>query len=94
MAKVQPQDQYHIKLCEEFCEDVETLVRESNEKADTTGRKFLRLNYIESVLLVAEKRHIEPDFAATYLSPIIKEKLRHEYEIRHMLPKSARLPFA
>lgn len=93
-----PQDQIHVQNCIEFCNDVETLVAESNTKADevetTEGRKSpLRLSYIDAVLVIAERRKIEPDLAAAYINPQIKEKLRAEYESRHMLPKSARLPF-
>lgn len=96
-ARQLSQDQYHIETCSRFCADVEALVQESNKKADdrekATGRPTVRLNYIEAVLVVAERRKIEPDLAAAYLNPEIKEKLRIEYENRHMLPKSAKLPF-
>ena len=91
------QDSIHIQNCEAFCSEVETMIRSNNSKAEererTTGQKAMRLNYIEAVLAVAEKRRIDPDYAAAYLSPDIKEKLKVEYENRHMLPKTAKLSF-
>ena len=97
MAKSLPQDQYHIQNCTAFCEDVETLIAESNKQADdrvaATGKPTTRLTYVEAVLEVAERRKVEPDLAAAYVSPEIKEKMQSEWENKHMLPKSAKLPF-
>ena len=93
-----PQDALHIENCARFCADVESLMLESNKKADerdatTNGHKTSRLGYVEAVLVVAERRHIEPDLAASYVSPGIKQKMALEWENKHMLPKKARLPF-
>ena len=97
MAKTLPQDQYHIENCARFCADVEALISDSNKKADdrvaSTGRPTARLGYVDAVLIVAERRKIEPDLAAAYLSPDIKQKMQSEWENKHMLPKTARLPF-
>jgi hypothetical protein len=97
MAKNLPQDQYHIELCTQFCADVEALINESNKKADEraerSGKPTARLGYVEAVLTVAERRKIEPDLAAAYLNPEIKMKMQQEWENRHMLPKTAKLPF-
>jgi hypothetical protein len=97
MAKNLPQDQYHIELCTQFCADVEALINESNKKADErvakAGKATTRLGYVDAVLIVAERRKIEPDLAAAYLNPEIKQKMQQEWENKHMLPKSARLPF-
>jgi hypothetical protein len=97
MAKTLPQDQYHIENCARFCADVEALITESNKKADervaATGKPTSRLGYVEAVLTVAERRKIEPDLAAAYLTPEIKAKMQFEWESKHMLPKTARLPF-
>ena len=96
-AKQLPHDKLHFDNCAAFCADVETLVRESNTLADEhetlTGKTTLRIKYIEAVLEIADKRKIEPEFAAEYLNPEIKEHLRTEYEHRHMLPRTATLPF-
>jgi hypothetical protein len=93
-----PQDQLHIENCTQFCAEVEALIKESNRKADEReqnagGRKTSRLGYVEAVLVIAERRHIEPDLAASYVSPEIKQKMAMEWENKHMLPKKARLPF-
>jgi hypothetical protein len=94
-----PQDALHIENCTRFCADVEALMSESNKKADEreaadpTGRRTSRLGYVEAVLVVAERRKIEPDLAASYVSPEIKQKMAMEWEQKHMLPKKARLPF-
>lgn len=93
-----PQDALHIENCTRFCAEVEALIKESNKKANEyeieNGRKTTsRLSYIDAVLIVAERRKIEPDFAASYLSPDIKQKMALEWEKKHMLPKKARLPF-
>lgn len=97
MAKTLPQDQYHIENCTRFCSDVETLIAESEVKADervaATGKPTSRLTYVEAVLTIAERRKIEPDLAAAYLSPEIKAKMQFEWETKHMLPKTAKLPF-
>ena len=97
MAKTLPHDQFHIDLCTAFCADVETLITESNKKADEreakTGKSTSRLGYVEAVLTVAERRKIEPDLAAAYVNPEIKRKMQFEWENKHMLPKTARLPF-
>ncbi len=97
-VKQLPQDQLHIENCTRFCADVEALIAESNRKADEReenagGRKTSRLGYVEAVLVIAERRHIEPDLAASYVSPEIKQKMALEWENKHMLPKKARLPF-
>ena len=92
-----PQDALHIENCTQFCAEVEALVKESSKKADEreieNGCKTFRLDYIDAVLVVAERRKIEPDFAASYISPDIKQKMAIEWEKKHMLPKKARLPF-
>lgn len=92
-----PQDALHIESCTRFCADVEALIVESNKRADEreeeNGRKTLRLGYVEAVLVVAERRKIEPDLAAAYVSPEIKQKMAMEWEQKNMLPKKARLPF-
>ena len=97
-----PQDALHIENCTRFCGDVEALIAESNKKADerdaanaASGNKSKtpRIGYVEAVLVVAERRHIEPDLAASYISPDIKQKLAIEWESKHRLPKKARLPF-
>jgi hypothetical protein len=94
-----PQDALHIENCTRFCADVEALIAESNKKADEreaenpTGHRTSRLGYVDAVLIVAERRKIEPDFAASYVSPEIKQKMAMEWENKHMLPKKARLPF-
>lgn len=97
MAKTLPQDQYHIELCTQFCADVEALITESNRKADErvakTGKPTQRLGYVDAVLITAERRKIEPDLAAAYLNPEIKQKMQQEWENKHMLPKTAKLPF-
>jgi hypothetical protein len=97
-----PQDQLHIENCTRFCADVEALIAESDKKADerdaanaAAGRKNKtpRIGYVEAVLVIAERRKIEPDLAASYISPEIKQKLALEWESKHRLPKKARLPF-
>lgn len=92
-----PQDSFHIANCMSFCNEVETLIAASNKKADereeNTNRKTLRLGYVEAVLVVAEKRRIEPDLAAAYLNPEIKSKLRKEWEQKNMIHQKAKLPF-
>jgi hypothetical protein len=97
-----PQDQLHIENCTQFCAEVEALIKQSNLMADerdianaASGRKTKtpRLEYIEAVLVIAERRRIEPDLAASYISPDIKQKLTVEWEDRHRLPRKARLPF-
>src|SRR4051812_41705822 len=97
MKGIPVQDAIHIENCTRFCEEVEQLIDISNKQAAEreakTGKKTSKLGYVEAVLVVAEKRRIEPDLAAAYLNPEIKEKLRFEYEDRHMLPRSAKLPF-
>ena len=97
MAKTLPQDQYHIELCTQFCADVEALITESNKKADDrvvkSGKPTNRLGYVDAVLIIAERRKIEPDLAAAYLNPDIKQKMQQEWENKHMLPKTAKLPF-
>ena len=98
MAKsVLPTDQYHIEKCAQFCTEVEALIDKSNLQADkkesTTGRKALRLTYIEAVLAVAENLRIEPDLAGAYINPKIKEQLQIEAENRRMIPRSSHLPF-
>ena len=96
-AKLQPQDQLHIANCTSFCAEVDELVKNSSTKADereaTTGQRALRLGYIEAVLEVATRRGIEPDLAAAYLNPEIKEALRMEFVNRHMMQQTATLPF-
>jgi hypothetical protein len=101
-ARQLPQDALHIENCTKFCADVEALVAESNKKADErdaaneasgNNSKTPRIGYVEAVLEIAERRKIEPDFAASYISPDIKGKLAIEWESRHRLPKKARLPF-
>jgi hypothetical protein len=101
-AKQLPQDQVHIENCTRFCADVEALILESNQKADerdaaslAAGRKTKtpRIGYVDAVLVIAERRKIEPDLAASYISPEIKQKLAMEWEAKHRLPKKARLPF-
>ena len=97
MPKALPQDQFHVEKCIKFCEDVELLIAESSKKADEreahTGKPTSRLSYVDAVLIVAERSKIEPDLAAIYLNPVIKQKMQAEWENKHMLPKSARLPF-
>lgn len=97
-----PQDQAHIENCTRFCADVEALITESNKKADERDTanasngiktKTPRIGYVEAVLVIAERRKIEPDFAASYLSADIKQKLSLEWEAKHRLPKKGRLPF-
>ena len=98
-----PQDQLHIQNCVSFCDEVEALIATSNKKADERDefslangnkQKTPRLGYVQAVLIIAERRRIEPEYAASYLNPQIKQKLQDEWEINHMLQKSARLPFA
>lgn len=94
----QPQDALHIQKCQEFCDAVEALIQDSESRAKeielaNDSRKAIRLTYIDAVLTVAERLKIDPDLAAAYLNPRIKEQLRAEYESRHMLPKTAKLPF-
>ena len=97
MAKTLPQDQYHIELCTQFCADVEALITESNKKADDrvakSGKPTNRLGYVDAVLIIAERRKIEPDLAAAFCSPDIKMKMTVEWESKHMIPKTGRLPF-
>lgn len=97
MPKALPQDQFHVEKCIAFCEAVEALIFDSNMKADereaSTGKPTSRLSYIDAVLIIAERQKIEPDLAATYINPVIKRKMQSEWENKHMLPKSARLPF-
>lgn len=97
MPKALPQDQFHVEKCIKFCDEVEALVNESNQKADdrelATGKASSRLAYVDAVLIVAERSKIEPDLAAIFLNPVIKQKMQNEWENKHMLPKSARLPF-
>jgi len=94
---LQPQDQFHVENCIKFCEAVEELIATSNVKADerelATGKPTPRLGYVEAVLTIAERFKIEPDFAASYVNPEIKLKMQSEWEHKHMLPKSAKLPF-
>jgi hypothetical protein len=98
-VKQLPQDALHTENCAHFCADVEALIAESNKKADEreaadpTGRRTLRLGYVEAVLVIAERRHIEPDLAASYVSPGIKQKMAMEWENKHMIPRKARLPW-
>jgi hypothetical protein len=96
-VKSVPTDQYHIEKCETFCAAVEDMIaadeRIQTKKDSDTGRRGKRLTYIEAVLAIAEKNRIEPDLAAHYLNPEIKEKLRIDYENIHWLPRSAKLPF-
>ena len=98
-----PQDQLHIQNCVSFCDEVEALITESNKKADERDeyaaasgnkQKTPRLGYVQAVLAIAEKRRIEPEYAASYLNPSIKQKLQLEWESNHMIQKSAKLPFA
>ena len=95
-----PQDALYIENCTRFCADVETLITESNKKSDkrdaenSTGHKTSRLGYVDAVLIVADRRKIEPDLAASYVSPEIKQKMAREWEDRHCLKKKTnRLPF-
>lgn len=96
-VKPLPTDQYHIEQCEKFCTAVETLIESdeqiSKKRESTTGKRGTRMTYIEAVLNVAEKFKVEPDLAAAYLNPEIKEKLRIDFENKHWLPRSAQLPF-
>jgi hypothetical protein len=96
MAKV-PQDQFHVEKCIVFCEQVEALIVASNLKADeretSTGKPTSRLGYVDAVLIVAERQKIEPDLAALYLSPSIKQQMQLEWENRNLLPRTAKLPF-
>jgi hypothetical protein len=101
-VKQQPQDQVHIEKCIKFCADVEAFFTESNKKADErdannaasgSKTKTPRIGYVDAVLTIAEKSNIEPDLAASYISPDIKQKLAAEWETRHRLPKKSRLPF-
>lgn len=91
------QDQFHIEKCAQFCEEVESLVQDSIKKAEereaVTGKRTSRLSYVEAVLTVAERQNIQPDLAADYLSPIIKQHMQVEWENKNMLPQTAKLPF-
>lgn len=94
--KTAAQDSIHIENCTKFCKEVETLVENSNQKADSAranGTNRPRLSYIQAVLSIAEHRGIEEAMAAAYLSPDIKEKIRIEAENLHMIGKSAALPW-
>ena len=101
-AKQLPQDQVHIENCTRFCAEVEALIIESNKKADERDAanaaagcktKTPRIGYVDAVLVIAERRKIEPESAGSYISPEIKQKLAMEWEAKHRLPKRARLPF-
>jgi hypothetical protein len=76
-----PQDQLHIQDCTKFCTEVETLVATK------------RMGYMEAVLYLAEKRGIEPEGAAAYLNPHIKERIRIEATDLNLMPRTASLPF-
>jgi hypothetical protein len=92
-----PQDALHIENCTRFCAEVEALIRENDKKADEReaehGCKTSRLGYVDAVLIIADRRKIEPDLAASYLSPTIKEKMGREWQDRHMILRRNRLPF-
>ena len=73
------QDSIHIESCTRFCNEVESLAK--------------KMSYMDSVLALADRRNIEPEMAATYLSPDIKEKIRIEAENLNLMPRTASLPF-
>lgn len=81
MAKLVSIDQYHIEICSNFCAEVETLVSTN------------RLSYVDAVLIIADRRKIEPDLAAKYINPDIMSNMQAEWETKNMLAKTAKLPF-
>jgi len=80
-SKLYPQDQLHIENCTRFCVEVETVVLTKS------------MTYMDAVLSLADSRGIEPELAASYLSPDIKDRIRVEAENLNLMARTASLPF-
>jgi hypothetical protein len=74
-------EQLQIEDAAQFCSDVESLV---------TGN---RMGYMDSILHLCQTRNMEPEMAATLLSPAIREHIRREATRLNMIRRTASLPF-
>lgn len=80
MAIYDPLD--HEASIVRFSEEVERLSR--------TGRG---MRIIDAILEIAGRENMEPQFAATLITPALRDKLQDDAEKHHMVKRSARLRF-
>ena len=66
-----------VSFCNEVCQTV----------LDT------RLNYIDAILHICEKRSIEPEMGASLINPALREAIRVDAVRLNKIKKTASLPF-
>lgn len=65
-----------------------------SEEVERVAKSGRGMRTIEAILAVAGKENIEPQLAATLITPALREKLQDDAEKHHMVKRSARLKFS
>jgi hypothetical protein len=73
--------------------DHENSILRFSEEVERIARSGRGMRIIDAILAVAGKENMEPQFAATLLTPTLRDKLQDDAEKHHMVKKSARLRF-
>ncbi len=77
------QDDMFLEKSIKFCQEIEDLIKNS----------IIPISYMDAVIELSDRREIETDLAASYLSDYIKQKIQKEAEDLNFFEKTASLPF-
>lgn len=64
-----------------------------SEEVDRLSKAGRGMRIIDAIIAVAGKENMEPQFAATLLTPALRDRLQDDAERHHMVKRSARLRF-